>query len=106
MLGFKFEFNNAIIQEPYPCNPTDFAKKCKMYLKQAEEELDSEIFIENQCSCSLDGDTGFCGSMVGTDAFSTHLQDYRAVLANNKCHTMDRFNLKSYMDKCGNTTPE
>jgi hypothetical protein len=46
VLAFKFEFDGKPIEAPYPCDPTDFGKKCKLYLKQAEEERDSAIFIE------------------------------------------------------------
>lgn len=44
--------------------------------------------------------------MVGTDAYADFLYTYRSVLANNKCHTLDRFNLKSYLDTCANTQME
>ena len=71
-----------------------------MFLKQTETDDSSTLFIESQCSCSLDGDTGFCSSMIGTEEYALYLQKYRTLLANNKCHTMDRFNLKLYKDKC------
>ena len=44
--------------------------------------------------------------MVGTDAYADFLYTYRSVLANNKCHTLDRFNLKSYLDTCANAQME
>ena len=71
-----------------------------MFYKQNETDDSSTLSIESQCSCSLDGDTGFCSSMIGTEEYALYLQKYRTLLANNKCHTMDRFNLKSYKDKC------
>jgi hypothetical protein len=77
-----------------------------MYLKLNETDDNSKVFIEQQCSCSLDGETGFCGSMVGTEEHTNYLQNYRTLLANNKCHTMDRMNLKSYLDKCAAASPE
>ena len=100
------QFKNKILDYPYQCDPTDFASKCRMYLISEEDQTTSNVFIEQQCSCSLDGETGFCGSMVGTEMYSDYLQTYRTLLANNKYHTNDRMNLKSYMDKCGNTTPD
>lgn len=98
---FKFEHDGKKLESPYKCDPTDFSKKCKMYIKKNETDDDSRVFIEHQCSCALDGHNGFCGSMVGTPEYSDYLQEYRMYLANNKCHTFDRFNLKSYLDPCG-----
>jgi hypothetical protein len=102
----KFKFNDKEIQSPYQCDPTDFSKKCRLYYVSNEVDTDSNLYVETPCSCSLDGDTGFCGSMVGTKPYEDFLQTYRQLLSNNKCHTLDRFNLKSYSDKCAAMPPE
>lgn len=103
---FKYKFNNTVIKYPYQCNPTDFSKKCTTYLKQFDTDDNSTLTMDVQCSCSLDGDTGYCGSVVGTDDWSNYLQNYRTLLANNRCHTLDKFNLKAYFDPCSNTPDE
>jgi len=90
---YKYEQKGKTLDYPYQCDPTDFSKKCKMYLKQFDLDNNGTESIETKCSCSLDGDTGFCSSMIGTEEYALYLQKYRTLLANNRCHTMDRFNL-------------
>jgi hypothetical protein len=57
--------------------------------------------IEVPCLCSLDGDTGHCSSVLGTDIYRETLKHFSEVIDVNECHTNDRFNIRAHRDSCG-----
>ena len=68
----KVFFDGKEIQAPYQCDPTDNSKKCVYQYNTTSYDgvtpAETATF-ERPCQCSLDGDTGFCSSILGTDTF-------------------------------------
>ena len=53
------KFKGNILEDPYECDPTDTTYKCEIHHSGSS-------FIEVPCECSLDGNTGYCASIIGT----------------------------------------
>ena len=69
----KVEFNDNQISSPYKCDPTDNEKFCNLHYNTTSWDgitlAESKSFA-SPCKCSLDGDTGFCSSILGTADFA------------------------------------
>lgn len=51
----------------------------------------------------MDGkNTGYCGSIIGTEVYRDSRSKLKDMLEGNKCHTFDRFNWLSKLDTCAN----
>jgi hypothetical protein len=49
----------------------------------------------------MDGDNGFCGSVLGTSVYVNYLASLLPVLTQSLCHTLDRDDMKAHKDVCG-----
>ena len=67
----EMKWDGAVLEQPYPCNPTQIDKKCELHFEiydgdndYVEEDGKKRNFVENQCKCALDGKTnnGDCSS--------------------------------------------
>ena len=58
--------------------------------------------MDTLCKCSLDGERGYCGEILGIAEHKTAIEMYKTVLQEAACHTMDRNNLRAFLDPCGN----
>ena len=60
-----------------------------------------ETFFENHCRCALDGDNGFCGTVLGTGIYKENIAVVKSMLERSNCHTLDRNDLLAQRDTCG-----
>lgn len=49
----------------------------------------------------MDGDNGFCGSVLGASEYEAHLAALKPVLLQSRCHTLDRDDMRAHKDICG-----
>ena len=66
----KFDGNKTMT--PYACDPTDNGKQCSLFFNVTDytPALDAEqTSVDTPCRCALDGDNGFCGSIMGTSEY-------------------------------------
>jgi hypothetical protein len=69
---------------------------------QAYTAVGKRGYVESQCKCALtDETTGYCSSVLGTSYYRDAVRAMRIVLAESKCHTQDRNNLRAQKDDCG-----
>jgi hypothetical protein len=100
------EFDDKRIEFPYKCDPRDNEKKCKLWyattvpVGNAEPERD---FYETECRCALDGDNGYCGTILGTPHYEEEISKVSNLLQSSQCHTNDRENFLAMRDKCSIT---
>ena len=90
----KISFDGEALEEPYPCDPTDQSKMCQYdYIAKNDDATEGDkvrTFFEYKCQCALDGDSGFCGTVFGTQIMKNNVQHIVDLLSNNECHTLDR----------------
>jgi len=55
----SIKFKGSTLDEPYECDPTDNSFKCELHHSGG-------TYLEVDCECSLDGNTGYCSSVIGT----------------------------------------
>jgi len=65
---------DKILEYPYMCDPTDYDSKCRYEYNVTKWNGDPKTpakiaYFEYPCQCSLDGDTGYCGTVLGTKTF-------------------------------------
>ena len=53
------------------------------------------------CKCALDGDNGYCGSILGTSEYQDALLAIKLMLQGSNCHTLDRFDYRAQRELCG-----
>ena len=95
----KVTFRDSVIYEPYPCSPRDPNDKCHIVYKK---EDGSEGFAQTDCKCAMiDFESGFCGSVIGTDVYATAVAAKKELYDVSKCHTLDRDNFRAHRDTCG-----
>jgi len=58
----EISFNGLVLKDPYECDPTDTDIKCEL-------KHSGGGFLEVPCECSLDGNTGYCSSIIGTQEY-------------------------------------
>ena len=49
----------------------------------------------------MDGDSGYCGTVLGTDIYTQNIRLVKEMLLKSACHTLDRDNLRAQKDTCG-----
>ena len=49
----------------------------------------------------MDGDAGYCGTVIGTDIYTENIRLVKEMLSKSQCHTLDRDNLRAQKDDCG-----
>jgi len=47
------------------------------------------------CSCALDGNNGYCSSVIGTPQYVNATLTMQSLLTNSLCHTLDRFDFRA-----------
>ena len=97
------EFNGETIEFPYQCDPKDNAIKCQMWFNITEPEGSvkaEQSYYETECRCALDGDSGFCGQILGTEYYKEEVSKISSLLQQSNCHTNDRENFASLRDQC------
>lgn len=57
--------------------------------------------FSSYCKCAMDGDNGFCGSVLGMKIYTNYVQSMVPVYDNSKCHTLDRDDMRAHKDVCG-----
>ena len=77
--------------ENYKCDPTDNEKPCEIYYTQ-------DKFFTVPCKCALDGQNGYCASILGTPEYAASLIDMKRMLEKSECHSLDRHNLAAQLD--------
>ena len=65
------------------------------------EVATEQASVSTKCMCALDGDNGYCGSVLGTETYADGMAALRPVLQNSRCHTLDRSNIRAQKDFCG-----
>lgn len=98
------KFNNQVIEKPYKCDPTDNSRMCELYFNVTDYRPNQPLvqkMITTTCKCALDGDNGFCGSVIGTSIYENGLAALKTMYQESTCHTLDRFNLRAQKDSCG-----
>ena len=99
----KVYFGGRSISSPYQCDPTDNEKFCELRYNKTDYEpgvRTSQGKLLTQCRCSLDGDTGFCGNIIGTQRYRQALTSLKTVLGSSNCHTLDREDFRALKDSC------
>lgn len=98
------KFNSRKTASPYQCDPTNNQDKCQLffnitdYVPGQDAKQDN---IDTTCRCALDGDNGFCGSILGTSEYQDALGAIKPVLERSECHTLDRYDYRAQRDSCG-----
>ena len=87
---FKIMQGDKILSKSsmYKCDPTDNTQPCRIYYTATES-------FDVPCKCALDGKTGYCASVIGTDYFTEALSFLKSMAEKSACHTLDRNNYKA-----------
>ena len=75
----------------YECDPTDNDDPCKIFYTQ-------DKFFTVPCKCALDGEKGYCASILGTPEYAESLVTMKRMLEKSDCHTLDRHNFEAQLD--------
>ena len=89
-----------VINHPYECNPQDDEEFCWLAY-QAEPDKQQPSFIATECRCSLAGEKGYCGEIIGTPEYENGMSKVKSILEGSKCHSLDRHNWRAQNDICG-----
>lgn len=97
-------FNGEKLEAPYPCDPKDNSVKCVMSYNITSWEGGTTIAesrtYETECKCSLDGDTGFCGTIFGTNEYEELVSKIKQLFSQSQCHTDDRGDYRAMKEEC------
>ena len=88
--------NGLDLLKPYACNPTYTNNPCSLYYGPGANDA-----LNVPCRCALDGQNGFCGSLVGTSEYEELSKKLKKAYSSSACHTLDRNNLEALKDACG-----
>ena len=122
----KVSFDGEDILSPYKCDPTNTEKMCHYHFisheiiadeltqrsidttesteqgtSNEEPEFEVDGTYEEHCRCAMDGDSGYCGTVLGTDIYTQNISLVKEMLLKSACHTLDRDNLRAQKDTCG-----
>jgi hypothetical protein len=98
------KWNDEELESPYQCDPTDNAKHCHIVFNTTQWQMgedSSTSSFSSICKCAMDGDNGFCGSVLATPIYMEYVQSLIPVYEAAKCHTLDRNDLRAHKDVCG-----
>ena len=56
--------------------------------------------FERSCQCSMDGNTGFCSSILGTADFAEGAAKIKLLFGQSLCHTGDRGDFRALREEC------
>ena len=97
------EFAGKEIFSPYKCDPRDNQQFCKLHYNTTIWDGTSKAesaYFETPCRCSMDGDTGFCASILGTDDFAEAASKIKNLYSQSGCHTLDRGDFRAMREPC------
>lgn len=75
----------------YACDPTDNEAFCIFYYRGIADFSNKKFSVP--CKCALDGQKGYCGTILGTIEYETALVDLKRMLEKSDCHSLDRATL-------------
>ena len=96
-------FKGEKIDYPYRCDPRDNEVKCQLYYNVTQPKANQpaeQDYFETECKCSLDGDTGYCGTILGTKHYQEEISKISSLFQSSNCHTNDRDNFAALNDIC------
>lgn len=97
----KIMQGDRVLQSPYECDPTDNEIPCTIYPKNILEKDKGEVVTTSftvPCKCALDGKTGYCSSIIGTEEYKMGSSSQYLQREKSRCHTLDRDNYISWLD--------
>lgn len=99
----RVEFAGKEIKSPYKCNPRNNTEKCRFFFNttiwDGTTKAESDYF-ETPCQCSMDGDSGFCASVLGTEDYAEGASKIKNLFQQNLCHTNDRGDYRAMRESC------
>ena len=98
----KVKFRDQVINETYQCDPTDNESFCIYEYNLTEYNLDAVETgsFSRPCKCGLDGDTGYCSSILGTPELKEGAAAIKNLFSQNQCHTGDRGDYRAMKESC------
>ena len=94
----------------FECDPTDNSKMCELKYYITDPDVREEFAIEKSffttCKCSMDGTTGYCGQVLGTQVYADGLYNIKNVMESSDCHTLDRHDWRAQKEDCNVSTAE
>lgn len=96
-------FDGQEIKSPYPCNPKDNEKWCTYQYNITQYDGTNpaeQATFQRPCKCSMDGDTGFCETILGTQEFKEGAAAIKNLFSSNLCHTLDRGDYRAMREEC------
>ena len=111
-IGTYVSFNGRNLSEPYPCDPSDPTKKCRIYFNtlnstQSWLSLGTRAYVQADCKCSMENTSlpgtspGYCGSVLGLEPYTRFVAQKAFVLSTingTQIHGLDRDNLRALRD--------
>ena len=92
----------------FECDPTDNSKMCELVYYTTDPKYTAasgqakESSFTTNCKCSMDGETGYCGEILGTRIYADGLYNIKNILESSDCHTLDRDNWRAQKEECNN----
>ena len=56
--------------------------------------------FKTPCQCSMDGQNGFCESVLGTAEYAEAVSKIKALYQQSQCHTYDRGDYRAMREDC------
>ena len=98
------------VDEPpkFQCDPYDNSKMCelKYYITDPDDRSPIEKSFFTTCRCSMDGSTGYCGQVLGTQVYADGLYNIKNVMESSDCHTLDRDDWRAQKEGCNASNPD
>ena len=91
------------IQSPYQCDPKDNDKWCIYQYNTTKYDGTSNAesaTFSRPCQCSMDGDSGFCSTILGTEDFAEGASKIKLLFTQSLCHTLDRGDYRALREEC------
>ena len=90
--GTYVTFNGRNLTQPYPCDPSDPTKKCRIYFNTQNSSsswfsLGTRGYVQNDCKCSMENTSlpgtspGYCGSVLGLEPYTRFIAQKAFVLS-------------------------
>ncbi len=85
-------FNGRVLRSPYPCDPTDPTKKCRIYFDTKSSlpswfSIGTRGYVQADCKCSMENTSlpgtspGYCGSVLGLEPYQRYVAQKAFVLS-------------------------
>ena len=93
--------SHEIIADELTQRSIDTTESTEQGTSNEEPEFEVDGTYEEHCRCAMDGDSGYCGTVLGTDIYTQNISLVKEMLLKSACHTLDRDNLRAQKDTCG-----